>query len=307
MPQIVIRFNNFSPCYYNLIDLLYVDHRNKVRVFENPYNLIADWRARQLLLRVGEDKGFDLDQARQATCRTFRDSEKEVVKSLKAQFLSYITEDAFDEVMKTTVPQAMVKFILDSQGTGYEVPLWILQDEIKAGAVEKCQALEAICTVDAVEDNTEKYTLLTYEELVESFAEHCSYPIEGYEIAEIKRQLAILETRGVANRILNRRMTVRGISPKQIFIALAGIKALVIHYQQNAVGVMGMKSDDVTKHRTEAKIEEAVEQFADWMLDFTPISLPKKIRFRLIGQMSPVYYDIVSLIKQNIGTFYLPD
>lgn len=310
MSQVTIRFIEFPPKLYKDIEILYSNSKEKAKKFGSPpVDLIKMWRGDQLLSRIDKSKGFNLELAYQAVSCNFKDNDE--FGLFAEPFITEIGEDAFWQVMKTPIPKTIVRFIINSQNTSYELPIWTLEDELESGTVDWCKGFENVGLygpprVD-IYSKINEHIISSYEYHLKSFSEFYCYPKEGLEMTEIGRQLIDLETRGVAKQIRMTKSIPREINKDQLIIALAGAKAMVSVYQKNAISIIGIKSEEAIRFRSKMKMDESVEEFAKWMFKDTQVSIPKRVWLRLHGQTPTTLGEIISLIEQQIRIYLLPD
>jgi len=112
---------------------LYGDGQKYIWGVVTPRNLIAAWRATELI-RHFDAVGYEtLRIVYNAGIRYPGDEE---VRSCVDQAKTKISPKLYGDIMAITVPEKVIRAILDNQGDEFAPNLWPITDEVRAGTVE---------------------------------------------------------------------------------------------------------------------------------------------------------------------------
>jgi len=243
---------------YNFgVGVFYEDGKGQVWGMVTPRNLIAAWRATEIL------RHLDVIEPGTLCCAYYtgmRDPHESDMKSRIEPTIAKIGRATYDAIMSMPVPEQIVRAILDNQKDDFAPSLYPITEEVRAGTIQWRQEFADVGishpdAIDAAERAREE-TIVKFERLLTSYAGSRNLSRECMGMGYVESALLALVDKS-ANRT----------HPDHVLVALAGVVSELAVSEFSMVMVpFGLHGHDAVRTHMDRTKEEAIKHSAGWLI-----------------------------------------
>ncbi len=221
-----------------------------------PRNLITAWRGTEILRHIHTIENGTLCAAYYTGIRSPHESD---MKSYVEPIIKKIGRDVYDTIMSMTVPEQIIRAILDNQNGDSKPDLYPITDEVRAGTIEWRQEFVefGIKHPDDVdnEERLQKETIAKFERLLASYARSRSIPRNCMGMNYVESALlTLVDKKANEEHSDNVLIALSGVVGE---LSITNFAAFILPF-----GISNQAEYDARINKTK---EEALEYSASWL------------------------------------------
>ncbi len=275
------------------VGIFYPDGHGQVWGMVTPRNLIASWRATEILQHLDRIEHGTLSYAYTAALRKPHSSDQEKIDAI----VEKIGREEYERIMALPVPEVIVRAILDNQEKGddnFPPALWPIAQEVAAGTLEwRQEFFEAGISHpdwDEMRDADNEALIERFESLFQSWSKRRALPRECMGMWEVESALLHVIQHGVEKQ-----------HGDKIAFAVATVAAELTSadFTRVLMPSVGPRSKEELYRDMEQRKREAASKTNDWLSE---LGSPKR---RLFGD-KPRQVDHTKLLIELVDECFPP-
>ncbi|MCK9578199.1 hypothetical protein M0R01_01740 [bacterium] len=245
------------------IGIFYEDGDGKVWGLTAPRDLIASWRATEIIQHITHIKDDTLCHAYYAGKRNVHVTEQYMVDEI----IATIGKEKHDQIMNMAIPEVIIQIIIDGQDTKISPSLKQINDELRAGTIVWKPEFSNLGIEQPEEGDEQKKffqdTVAQYEVLLASYAKHVSLPRKSIYMEIIEATLVDLIERNIKQSYAD-----------DVIVALAGVVGSLKNFEVTTMLIPSYCTISLSDYKYQFEVEKysAIKKSAEWIVKTRSIS-----------------------------------
>jgi len=240
------------------VGIFYEDGKGQAWGMMTPRNLIAAWRATEILRHFDSIEHSSLSSAYHTG---LRDPHKNDVESYVNPTIEKIGREAYDTIMSMPVPEEIIRAVLDNQQDDFPPALWPITQEVRVGTIQWRQefadaGIKHPAEVDAKEREQEA-TIAAFESLLASYSKATNLPRKCMGMNHLEGALLTLVEKNMGQA-----------HSDEVVIALAGAVGRIASFEfaMSLMPSLGPRTQEEYGLQIETEKQGAIFSSAEWLI-----------------------------------------